>query len=396
MTSVFVPPALITDPRTIADNGKSFLENELPGWRRTGSNPIDFLFDYFSISAGEQAEVLSSELTSAFRSLGSLRGIPPLEAVAATALATFTVKDTAGYLIEAGITVGIRDSGGQLQGFRLNAPLRVEPGGTTAQAVVEALEVGEAGNDLGGVAELIVAPAFLTEVSLASSGGGEEAESDEDYLDRLTEDFEAVPPGATNGQSAAAVARQIPGIVRATAVNLLKPAAADGGEGSEETKVEACVTVAAASGDGTAASSGARALAKAKLEEGAVANLRFFVVAPHYEKIDATIVASAWPGLDLAVVEAAIEEAVARELSPATAQTDSTGSSRRWANDPVVRLADLYAQCGTVAGLRFVTSILIGAHGGSLTAADHILVPASKIPALPEVGTISVTVNPTH
>lgn len=384
MSGVFTPPALVTDAATLAARGKQTMEEQVPGWRNAPGSIEDLQWDTIADVAAEQAETLKAELTGVFRSLGPLAKTPPIEPVAASAVATFTLADTAGHTVEKGAVVGLRDADNELQGFTLPADLVVAPGASTGTATVLALEPGTSANGVAGKAELIQTPAFVTEVTLAESRGGLEAESEDDYLDRLTDAFELQKPGPVIAADAARLALGIPGVYRATAVDNLKPSAADGGSGSEEANVEKCVTVAVR-GEGADASAEVIAACDAVLQEEREVNFLFFVVKPHYMKIDVTTNVAAWPGFSLASVKASVEEALAVFLDPDNYAPDSTGNARRWKNEPILRQSDLFTAVMNVPGVRWCSALTFGKHGGALATTNVNLGGSSAVPALPEV-----------
>jgi hypothetical protein len=396
VTFVYTPPEVTTDPAVLAANAKALLEAELPGWRSSPGSIEDLLIDAFSFPAGEQAEVLVTQLNAQFQSLGPLVSLSPNEAKAATSVATITFTGTAGYTLAAGeLVVGVRDANGELQGFRNEGAITVAAGLSTITATLTAEEPGSAANGLSGIAELVNAPSFVSKVELATSGEGIEAESEEEYLDRLAEQFAILKPGPVQAADAATYARGIQGVYRVTAVNLLKPAAADGGEGVEETAVEKCCTLAGTDALGAAWSAAVKTKVKEALETLREPNFRWFVVNPHFRKISVTATAYAWPGENLTTVKEAIEAALKGFLNPATWATDRTGRPQRWANDPVVRQSELYKAVAAVPGVRYVESLTFAKQGEALGTANVTIEPASKVPALPEPGVLTITVNAT-
>lgn len=394
----FTRPDLIVDASVIAENAKAKLEEALPGWSADADPTTTAIIDAVADSAAEQAQALEIELIDAFKGIGALHGVTPIPAAAATATATFTLSAAApagGYTIPTGSLVGVRDPNLSLQGFRLTADLPVLEGATTAVGTMEATTPGAEANNLSGTAVLIDVPAAVLSVTLGTSGGGEEEEEDAAYLDRLTEDLELVKIGAVTASDAAALARKVSGVGRATAVDLLSPSAADGGEGVEDDEAERAVTVAVVNSEGLAVSAPVKAAVLAQLVEGAIANASFFVVTPHYEEIDVTTSVFAWPGQEPAQVKAEVAAALERLLSPETAQTGPSGNPARWENDPVIRMGEVFSAIGGVPGVRWASTVTFGTHGGTLSSADHTLSPSSQVPALPTVGTLTVTVNPT-
>lgn len=394
MSPVYVPPAVITDPATIRGNAIALMEAELPGWKPIPGSPEMVLIDAFSFTAGEQAEVLVQRLTSVYRGLGQLVSTPPIEAQPATSLATVTMVNNAGYTIPAGsLIVGIRNANNELEGFKLTADLVVGAGSTTGTATLIAEEPGTGANSLTGAAELIAAPPSVLSVSLATSGGGLEAESEEEYLARLTEALSIMKPGVVLANDAAILARSIPGVWRAVGVDRFKPAAADGGEGAEATNEEKCLTVTPTDVNGVASDAGHLASIKAAIEAKREPGFKVFVVAPHYQEVDVTIVCSAWPEENLANVKAAVEAAIKNALSPATFASDATGNPRHWVNDPVIHIASLYQAVGLTPGVRWCSEAKVGKHSEAQASADLTMFPTSKLPVLPKLVTLSVTVN---
>jgi Baseplate J-like protein len=383
---VFVEPTLITDPTVLAANAKALMESELPGWKSSPGDVEDVLIDAFSIYAGQQAEVLKARLIADFRELGSLINTPPINARPATSSATFTMVDAAGYTVEAGAVIGLRDANNELQAFRLPVNLVVPAASTTGVAVVEALEPGIAANNLSGKAELISTPPFVKEVVLGTSGGGLEAEEDSTFLDRLAEALALQKPAPVLAPDAAVIARSIPGVFRACGVDLLKPAAgADRGEGAEETPIEKCVTVACAKVDGTGCGETELEAALALLVSLRELNFKFFTCKPHYTRCDVTTTVSMWPGQEKEVVKAAVKAALEAFLSPARWATGKSANPAEWVNDRLVRQSELFSAVAGVPGVRWCSALTFGKTGALGTADFDLKTGASVVPALPKL-----------
>lgn len=400
----FIAPAVIVDPLVLAANAKSFLEEELPGWHSSPGSIEDLLIDAWAYPASEQAEALEAELVAAYRSLGSLVQVEPIRATPATATATFTMVDNAGYTVKATATIiGIRTGENTLQTFRLVSDLVIAPGSTTGSGLVEATEPGSESNSLSGAAILVAAEASVASATLGTSGGGIDEESEEDFLDRLTEELAIQKPGPVLAADAAVIARNVPGVFRATAVDNLKPAAADGGEGAEETTAEKCVTVSCVDEQGVPVSAEIRATVDALLQSLRETSFKFFVVKPKYTKIDVTATVFAWPGLDKEQVKAEVVEALKVFLSPARWGADATGKPKTWKNDPLVRQSELFTAVGNVPGVRWCSALTFRKHGGSYATTD-VTLGSGAVPALPDVdgsadgtaeaATFTITVEP--
>lgn len=393
--SLFEAPAIVTDANTLASNAKAVLEAELAGWDSDTDTQTSIFLEMISVVAAEQAEALRLELVAAYGGLGPLVSTPPILAQPATAIATFTLTGVLGADIDmAGVQVGIRDVEGELQAFRVPDPIIIKAGETKGSGVVEAIEAGAAGNNLAGKASIISGPETLKEVVLATSGGGEEEESEESFLERLTEALQIQRPGPVLAIDAAAIARSVPGVGRATAVDNLKPGAADGGEGVEDDEEERVVTVACRTVEGGPADAAHLLAVKEKLEGLRETNFIFYVIAGRTMNVDVATTVSAWPGYDHAVVKAEVKAALERYLSPALYATDATGDPARWSGDSTLRQAGLFSAIMNVPGVRWSSTMTFGKSGGGLSTTDLLLGGSTAVPALPLPGTITVTVEP--
>jgi hypothetical protein len=80
-------------------------------------------------------------------SVGSVfwRGLPPLDAVAATMTATVTAIDNLGYTLEAGTVFGLRATGDQVYLFTVDNDVVIAPGSTATAVGGVALTAQEAG-----------------------------------------------------------------------------------------------------------------------------------------------------------------------------------------------------------------------------------------------------------
>lgn len=390
---LFVDPGLATDPNILKQRVIAYLEAYMPpGW--APSPLIDLIIEAICQEAAVQADVASQKLLSDFRYFGTLVNLPPIDAVPATAVTTFTVKDNAGYTIPAGSVVGAQDPNGVLQGFDLTADL-VIPGGSTSGAGATIAEIaGVVGNGLSGSAQLVQCPAFVTAASLATSSGGIDAEDDPVYLQRLTETLQLLTPEPILPANFAVLARSVPGVFRATAVDLLKPGPPYDGA-AEATGQEKNVTVAVTDVNGASVGSTIRGLVAAKLKAMREQNFVVWCVDPQYGTIDVDGDVYAWPGWATTDVHDRVVAALQVALSPAVFATDPSGNAARWANDPILRLSMLHEAIMSVQGVRYVEPFTFGLHGGALATTDVTLGAGSAIPALPLAGTLTIRAHPT-
>jgi hypothetical protein len=186
------------------------------------------------------------------------------------------------------------------------------------------------------------------------------------------------------------LARTIPGVYRATAVDGLKPSSSSGAipvpSGAESTGNARTITVAVADVNGATVGSGVRTAVSAFLTSEREVNFLVYVVDALYQAVAVTATVKAWPGNDLPTVKADTEAAIRAFLSSATWAGGPTSDPAVWLNEPTVKLGMLYDAIGDVASVRYVSSLTFGPSGGSIGTADVDLAGGSARPALPSAG----------
>lgn len=393
----YLRPPLTTDPDALAQDAYAVLEASIPGYVANPANLDAVIIEAVAQAAATQNDIASATTTAIFRSFGGLLGVFPLDAIPATGTATITVVDTAGYTVPAAfpVTVGLRDANGDLQAFDLQADVTIAPGGSTGAGTFVAETAGVDMNGLSGTAVLITAPGFVTGVTFtAATAQGEDAEDDGVYLNRLTQTLALMTPRAIIADDFAVLSRSIAGVYRAAAVDGLKPGPPYDGA-AEATSQPATITVAVVDAAGQPVGSTIRGQVDALLQSLREQSFNVFVVDPQYTEIDVTTTVQAWPGYDTATVRAAIVSALEAYLSPIAWGTDVSGDPTTWVNDPTLRVGELFSVVASVSGVRYVSSLTFGLHGGSLAATDVTLGAGSAIPALPTTAGADLTVTVT-
>jgi hypothetical protein len=286
-----------TDPAALAESAFEYLENTIAGFTASPGNLETLIVEALSEEAALSADVASGATDAVFRAFGPIAGVPSLEAVAATVNATFSL-DIAGRTIPANTTIGLRDADSELRAFSLLADTFVA--GTTISAQVQALVEGVSSNGLSGTAEIISAPAFVTGVTVpAPSSGGAEAEADDVFLGRLAETLTLSSPRPILPADFALLARTIPGVYRATAVDLLKPDSASGAvptpAGAESTGNARTITLAVTDVNGLSVGSVVRTAIANYLASEREVNFLVYVVDALYRAIAVTTTVKVWP-----------------------------------------------------------------------------------------------------
>jgi hypothetical protein len=380
-----------TDPAALAEQAFEYLENTISGFEAAPGNLETLVIEAISEEAALAADVASGATDAVFRAFGPLAGIPSLEATSATATATFTAGDTVGHPIPANTTIGLRDADGELRAFIVPTDGAIPAASASVALQVIALDEGAITNDLSGTAELINVPTYITGVTVAApSSGGSDAEPDDVFLGRLAETLTLASPRPILPDDFAVLARTIPGVYRATAVDGLKPSSSSGAipvpSGAESTGNARTITVAVADVNGATVGSGVRTAVSAFLTSEREVNFLVYVVDALYQAVAVTATVKAWPGNDLPTVKADTEAAIRAFLSSATWAGGPTSDPAVWLNEPTVKLGMLYDAIGDVASVRYVSSLTFGPSGGSIGTADVDLAGGSARPALPSAG----------
>jgi hypothetical protein len=356
----YISPPLVTEPSDLAEESFAYLEDQVDGWLPAPGNLETWLIEAISQLAGELMDVASAVPTSIFRYLGeSILGLPAHASTPATTETTWTVKDALGYTIQAGTLVGIPASGDVLLAFEVAADTVIPAGNTSVAGVtIVAQDDGTDGNGLDGQPQLIDALDWVTAVTLnAATSGGTDAESDDAYLDRLRELLQLLAPRPILPNDFAVMAKQVPGVYRATAIDLF-----DASTG--QTNVPRCVTVVVVGADGLPVSPIVKGDVDTLLQSQREVNFLVFVIDPTYLDIDVTFNVKPYPDYDGQEVADRAELAVADYLNPANFGAVPYGDTPQWLNDTKVRYLEVAEQINRVDGVWYVEALVV--NGGTV------------------------------
>jgi hypothetical protein len=356
----YISPPLVTEPSDLAEESFAYLEDQVDGWLPAPGNLETWLIEAISQLAGELMDVASAVPTSIFRYLGeSILGLPAHASTPATTETTWTVKDALGYTIQAGTLVGIPASGDVLLAFEVAADTVIPAGNTSVAGVtIVAQDDGTDGNGLAGQPQLIDALDWVTAVTLnAATSGGTDAESDDAYLDRLRELLQLLAPRPILPNDFAVMAKQVPGVYRATAIDLF-----DASTG--QTNVPRCVTVVVVGADGLPVSPIVKGDVDTLLQSQREVNFLVFVIDPTYLDIDVTFNVKPYPDYDGQEVADRAELAVADYLNPANFGAVPYGDTPQWLNDTKVRYLEVAEQINRVDGVWYVEALVV--NGGTV------------------------------
>ena len=215
------------NPNTIYQDAVKAINAQLPGWIPRESHLEVILLEQFAAMTAEAANVAAAVPQSIFAYYGALLGILPNTGSAATALTTWTMVDDKGYTVPRGTTVGYQVLGNQLYTFTTQTAFTVPVGTTQAHDVnIQATQVGTIYNTLVPQSLVLVSPSLVYVSSIAStttSSGGETPEGLTSYLNRLSNELQLLSPRPILTPDFAILARNVPGVYRASAYNNLNP-----------------------------------------------------------------------------------------------------------------------------------------------------------------------------
>jgi hypothetical protein len=359
-------PEIDTDEDVVTDRILDGLADRMPGWEPVEGAPEVALAEELGREIALLNQATIDVLELAIAGIGETAfGFPAYLGVTADIEVDLDVTgDTV--LIPAGFTVvGINDNGDEVA-FALAED--VVSNGITAHVTMTATDEGDIGNAVpaGDLTIVTATTSVVSATATSASSNGADPETIDDYLGRLVDYLGTLRPGGVNADDLAALARSVPGVYRAMAVDLYDPADPD-------TQTERCVTVFPVSEDNGPVSGPIAAQVQATLEEAREVNFIVHVASPTFSAVEIVYEAVAETGQDPEVVRAGINGALA----------DWLGAFGSTANDPqvwnpvsTVRLLELARIAGGATGVAYLASLTING-----TAADLELDGIAPLPA---------------
>jgi hypothetical protein len=386
VTYIDVP--IDTEPVDLAEDAYSYIEEKVPGWLPSPGNLEAWLIESLSQIAAELRALCALVPASIFAYYGeSVLGLPPYEATQATGSTTWTAIDAAGYTVDTGTLISITPPASlDAYAYEVVTAFTIPNGQTTASAIeVRAIEAGAAGSGVTGAVELLDQLDFITTVTLDSAtSGGQDAETDEEYLDRLSDLLTLLTPRPILPKDfSLLVQRMIPEIARATAIDLYNAS-------TQQTNEARCVTVVVVDESGEPVSATVKNQALSLLQSTREVNFLVFVADPAYTTIDVAFSVSSYPGYVTTDVAARVTEALTNYLDPGNWGIPPYGdtSGRSWINDTSVRYLELAEVVNSVDGVHYIISLTFAKAGQTKGTADVVM---TGIAPLPRPGTISGT-----
>lgn len=212
-----------TDPDELLDLAIAEITDRFPDWQPSEAQLDWIMMRIFSLNQGLVADSATMVMRSIYRLFGAtIVNIQPLDGAQAQVNSTWVAQDDAGYTLEDGTSCGIRNKdSNDLILFSVLGDWVIPPGSTqVTDVLLVADDEGVSGNNLTGLVEQQepvdwVTNAFTTTIS----GSGIDPESDEDYLNRLTNNLGLMSPRPVLAEDFALLARNVPGVWRSVAID---------------------------------------------------------------------------------------------------------------------------------------------------------------------------------
>jgi uncharacterized phage protein gp47/JayE len=383
----YIDVTIETEPVDLAADAFGYIEAQVPGWLPSPGNLEAWLIESLAQIAGELRVLVGLVPEDIFKFYGgTIMGIPPYAAQAATATTVWTAIDAAGYTITAGTVIGITPPASQdTYGFQVVADTVIPNGQTTASVQVVAIQPGADASGITGTVAMIDTLDFIQSVTLAgATTGGQDAETADDYLNRLSDMLTLLAPRPILPNDFAVMARTMTeGVARACAVDLYNLSTQTGNQ-------PRCCTVYVCDLNGNACSAAVKTACLAQLQSQREINFLCFVGDPTYNQIDVTFAVTNYQAYDPTDVANRVIAALTNYLQPyiwGLPQFGDTGSVN-WINETTLRYGELITLINNVQGVRYVKTLTFGIHGGAMGSVDVAL---TGMAPLTRPGTITGT-----
>lgn len=388
----FITFPIVTDSQVLMAQAFTYLEAKIPGWTPSEGQLDVWMVEAFAGEAADVATIATQVPKAIFRYFGNqLFNIQPVDAAPAIVSTTWFVTDNLGYTITQGTQFGVRDSANDLHVFVVLADVSIPAGSTqtTAGQVIGVATIpGADASDIGsvgGVVELLDPLIWVDHITMTGpTSDGQDAESDDDYLDRLALKLQTISPRPILPRDFSILARDVAGVQRATTLDLYNPA--DGTWNNER-----MVTVISLDEAGLTVAAPIKTLVSAYLESMREINFIVNTMDAIVRIIDVSTTVTVLPGYNPTDVAARVQAVIANFLSPALwgmDDNDNRNDPKTWTNKNTIYYLELATAINNVGGVDRITLLSIGLHGGAMNPADYVM---AGVVTLPNPGTITVT-----
>lgn len=393
----YIELPLTADATALSDLGKDYMADQIAGWVARPGNVESILLEANGQMGAEVVDQAAQIPPLVFAYFGqSLLGIPIREAIPAKGNATFAFD--VGYVgnVPEGTMVSFPNPDTNSYVFVTDDEVRSDGVLTVG---VTALEAGAEGNGSTGAGDVIDAVDGIASVAMTTvASGGVAEETEDEYLDRLADALTILAPRPILPRDFATMARQVPGVGRAVAIDLLQPAPSAGGVGQPRgpepngaSPVERCVTVSITAEDGTAPTMALMQQVWALLDANREVNFLEYVIPPTYTSIDVQATVVPYAGYLPAEVKQAAEDMLRTWLDPSTFGSETVGEETSWSTDNKARLYEAVDYLNRAGGVYYVESVQLRKHGDA--AWSNVDIALTGAAPLPLAGDLNVTIH---
>lgn len=387
----YITYPIATDARSLMAKAFNYLKAKIPGWQPSEGQLDTWLIEAISGEAADIGTLASEVPKSIYRDFGAKRfGIAPIEASQATTTAVVNISDVLGHVIPAGMQVGIYDPSGVLQPFTVVSEVQVPGGITTATVTLLAVIPGSAASGIGsngGQVTLIDTVSWISSVTQNTvTNGGVDAESDDDYLNRLSLKLQTITPTPILAKDFAILARDVAGVQRATAVDGYNTV--DQSYGNER-----MVTVIALDSLGVGIQSQTKTDLATYLENLRELNFVVNISDPTLNHILINTQFTTLPGYSNTDVETRVTSAINTYFDPATwaiADTDNPTTPTTWINANTIYYLELATLINNVSGVALVTLLTLGLASTTPTSQDLTMTGLAPIPVIDTLSVMAI------
>jgi len=354
------------------------------------ANPEYVQAQIFASWMADVAQLCAAGSTELFRQYGQkLLNLPLEDGSAASAVATVTAVDTAGYTLPVGTQLTLTLNGSPLA-FQTASTLTIPNGSSSGTVTVVAVQSGSAFNGASNPASLVLQTNWVASIAVAAAAsGGVDQEDDDAYLQRLANTLQLLAPRpitasdyatmAVNFTPAAGTDQQEVG--RATAIDGYDP-------GTNTTGNEREVTVCVSDAFGNALNSDTLTAVQTYLAGLREVNFIVNVVSPNYTTIYAACTVKAALGYTAATVQANVQAALLAYLTPQNFGLPQ-GAQVGWTNVTTVYRSRLMAIVQNSPGVDHVVSLAFDTNSNptnltnDLPLAGPFPLPVTSVSSIP-------------
>lgn len=346
----FINIEVESDPGTLSQSVYERIREQFPEWDPAKAVLDKWIIDGCALIGADLGDIGGVVPEEILRQFGeTIYKVPALLAEPAVAVVTIKIQDKLGYpTIAAGTQMMLTLPDGNKVAFKTQAPVEVPVGVDEIKLVgIEAIEPGSEANQLTDDPVMLDSVSYVKSIeqTSANTSGGKDAETPDEYLDRLSVVLELLTPAPILPEDFEKLARGF-GMYRAVAIDGWDPVA-------ETENNERMVAVAAVDEEGEGWTAEKKAAFKAEAESKREINFEVHAIDPEYTDINVDVEVQALPGFSKAVVKEQVEEALKSYLA-ARNWANTQGEPRSWRQNTIVRKNELIWLINTVQGVDFI------------------------------------------